>query len=250
MQTQFIEKEVHPTTANYPGALLLASVDFAFKNEKSKFLNKSKMQICPQQMGQLTEGVVDRLKNKYRETDFHLHANVNILSQRFIFDASCDFDNHDVQRYVKKLKLINDLSGKHLYSYHAGRRVCSLDKMLENAMRLQEYLGAEVVLEGLYPEKKNTWLISSISEYEWLASKMSFVLDLSHLQIVFEQEKKEVDLLWVKEMMQHNNCKEIHISSNDGEHDSHKVLTGKEWWIEPLKDVNSKAAIFTEENFK
>jgi hypothetical protein len=250
MQTQFIQKNIYPTTANYPGALLLASVDSAFKNEKSIPLSKDKIQICPQQAGQLTEGVVSRLKDKYTSTNFHLHANVNILTQRFIFDASCDWYAEDVQTYVKKLKIINDLAGKNIYSYHAGRRICSMDKMIENAINLQDYLGVEVVLEGLYPEKRNTWLISSIDEYEWLASKFSFVLDLSHLQIVFEQEKKEIDTKWVMDMMEHSNCKEIHISSNDGEHDSHKVLTGNEWWIDLLKKTNSKAAIFTEENFK
>jgi len=250
MQTQLLQKAIHPTTANFPGTLLLASVDFAFQNKKSQLLNKDKIQICPQQIGQLTEGVATKLKNKYANTDFHLHANVNILSQRFVFDASCDWNNEDVQKYVKKLKLLNDAFGKNLYSYHAGRRVCSLQDMIDNAMRLQDYLDTEVVIEGLYPEKRNVWLISSLDEYEWLSSKTSFVLDLSHLQIVFEQEKKEIDYAWVKEMMEHKNCKEIHISSNDGEHDSHKVLMGNEWWIDILKQSDTKASIFTEENFK
>lgn len=250
MQTQLIQKSIYPTTANYPGVLLLSSVEHAFTKEKSQNLSKEKIQICPQQVGQLTEGVVSRLNNKYLNTSFHLHANVNILKQRFVFDASCDWDNEDVQTYIKQLKVINDLLGKNLYSYHAGRRICSLEQMIDNAMRLQDYLNTEVVVEGLYPERKNTWLISSLDEYEWLSEKHSFVLDLSHLQIVFEQEKKEIDLLWVKEMMNHKNCKEIHISSNDGEHDSHKVLTGEEWWIDVLKQSNTIASIFTEENFK
>jgi hypothetical protein len=250
MQTQLIQKAIYPTTANFPGTLLLASVDNAFIKEKSSTLNKKKIQICPQQVGQLTEGVVSRLNNKYRNTNFHLHANVNVLSQRFIFDASCDLGNEDVQVYVKKLKTINDLLGKHLYSYHGGRRVCSLEKMVDNAMQLQDYLDTEVVVEGLYPDRKNTWLISSLDEYEWLSNKTNFVLDLSHLQIVFEQEKKEIDVNWVRQMMEHKHCKEIHISSNDGEHDSHKVLSGEEWWIELLKNSTTTASIFTEENFK
>jgi hypothetical protein len=250
MQTQFLQKAIHPTTANFPGTLLLASVEHAFSQDKSKHLDKKKIQICPQQIGQLTEGVVSRLKNNYINTKFHLHANVNILSQRFLFDASCDMSNSDVEGYIKKLKTINNLLGKNLYSYHAGRRVCSLEKMLDNAKKLQDYLNVEVVLEGLYPERKNTWLVSSIDEYEWLSDKFNFVLDLSHLQIVFEQEKKEIDLSWVKQMMEHKNCKEIHISSNDGEHDSHKVLTGQEWWISVLKNSQTTASIFTEENFK
>ncbi len=250
MQTQLLQKAIHPTTANFPGTLLLTSVDLAFQNEKSQFLNKAKIQICPQQLGQLTEGVAAKLQNKYSDTKFHLHANVNLLSQRFVFDASCDWNNEDVQKYVKKLKLINNALGKNLYSYHAGRRVCSLEDMVDNAMRLQDYLDTEVVVEGLYPERKNTWLISSLDEYEWLSEKTNFVLDLSHLQIVFEQEKKEVDYSWVKAMMEHKNCKEIHISSNDGEHDSHKVLIGNEWWIDILKQSQTTASIFTEENFK
>lgn len=122
--------------------------------------------------------------------------------------------------------------------------------MYSNAIRLQDILQSEVIIEGLYPEHRNMWLISSIDEYEWLANKTSFVLDLSHLQIVYAQENKEVDLNWVKSLMQSSNCKEIHISSNDGEHDSHQIISGNEWWIDLIKNTDTKANIFTEENLK
>lgn len=51
-------------------------------------------------------------------------------------------------------------------------------------------------------------------------------------------------------MMEHPNCKEIHISGNDGKRDNHQKISGNEWWLDILKKATTCAAIFSEENHK
>lgn len=100
MQTEFINKDIYPTTANYPGALFLDSIASAFNKPKSNGLNKDVIQICPQQSGILTESIADKIKEKYKKTKFHLHANVNILNKRYIFDASSNWKDEQTISYI------------------------------------------------------------------------------------------------------------------------------------------------------
>lgn len=236
----------HPTTANFPGTPFVQAVTLAHKES----FNFSHMQLCPQQLGQLSEEMVERLQEKFPDTQFRLHANVGVLTQRFVFDASSCLQDSDNQKYVNNLLNVHKKTKADIYSYHAGYRTVSLEQMKINSQRLSETLGCVVAIEALYPDDKNSWLINSLDEYEWMAHNIPYALDLSHLQIVYHKTKKEIDFQWVKDIMTHPNCKEIHIAGNDGEHDNHRKMSGKEWWIDLLDNPDIKAHVFTEENYR
>lgn len=237
----------HPTTANFPGTPFLHAVSKASENTQWDF---SHMQLCPQQLGVLSEKIVEDLQNEFLHTQFRLHANVRLFQDNFLFDASSDLKNDDNKKYIELLKQIHQKTNAQVYSYHAGYRVCSKEQMKNHALFLQEKLQSPVAIEGLYPEKKNLWLINSLDDYEWLANNIYFALDLSHLQIVYTQMQKTVDESWVIDMMQHPNCLEIHVSGNDGKHDNHQAIEGNEWWLPLIKKADIKAHVFTEENCK
>lgn len=237
---------IHPTTANFPGTPFVHAVSLAHRHK----FNFEHMQLCPQQLGQLDDLTVERLQEKFPDTQFRLHANVTVLKERYIFDASSDFESTENQHYISNIQKINSKLKSSVYSYHAGYRTSSLQQMKTNCEKLTQVLDTLVAVEGLYPDKDNKWLVNNIDEYEWMAHHLPFALDLSHLQIVYHQTKKEVDLKWVTDMLTHPNCKEIHIAGNDGVHDNHKKMTGNEWWIGLLDNPDIKADIFTEENYK
>lgn len=240
--------KVHPTTANFPGSPFVQSVSLA--HSKLQHLDKTHMQLCPQQLGQLNQETSEKLLERWPETKFRLHANVQVLPKHHIFDASKNMQEDINISYIKSLKEINSHIKADIYSYHAGSRICSLEQMKANTNLLADLLEADVAVEGLYPEIDNKWLINSIDEYEWMAHNLFFALDLSHLQIVYQQSRKTIDKNWVLQMMEHPNCKEIHISGNDGKHDNHQKISGNEWWLDILAKAKTKAHIFTEENFK
>lgn len=240
--------KVHPTTANFPGSPFVQSVSLA--HTKLDNLDKAHMQLCPQQLGQLNQTTAQKLTELWPNTQFRLHANVQVLAEHHIFDASkCLKEDINIS-YMQSLKKINSYIKADIYSYHAGYRNCSLGQMKANAKELEDFLGITVAVEGLYAESSNKWLINSLDEYEWMAHNLCFALDLSHLQIVYQQSKKTVDRNWVLQMMEHPNCKEIHISGNDGKHDNHQRISGNEWWLDILKKTKTNAHVFTEENFK
>ena len=236
----------YPTTANFPGTSFMQAVSLAYKED----FNLAHMQLCPQQLGQLTETTVEKIQEKFPQTQFRLHANVGVLAQRFIFDASSCLEDEANKRYIKNLKNVHRKTKSDVYSYHAGYRTVSLEKMKENSLRLGDILNCVVVVEALYPDDKNSWLINSLDEYEWMVHNVCYALDLSHLQIIYHKTKKEIDLQWVHDIMIHSNCKEIHIAGNDGVHDNHRKMSGKEWWVELLDNPEIKAHVFTEENYR
>ena len=179
--------QIHPTTANFPGSPFVQAVSLV--HSKLESLDKSHMQLCPQQLGQLTQETSEKLLERWPDTKFRLHANVQVLPGHHIFDASKNMQEDINISYVKELKKVHTSINSNIYSYHAGYRTVSLEQMKANAKKLADFLEADVAVEGLYPEQDNKWLINSIDEYEWMAHNLLFALDLSHLQIVYEQSE-------------------------------------------------------------
>ena len=97
------------------------------------------------------------------------------------------------------------------------------------------------MVEGMYPDDRKDWLIKNWEEYEWLLnSKLLYAIDLSHLNIV-KKRLNTVDVGLVYELLSHPNCREIHLSHNHGNHDSHLQLKSKfyedSWWKEVWLDA-------------
>ena len=114
------------------------------------------------------------------------------------------------------------------YSLHSGyRKNASLEKMKDNVLEIQSFFPCDVMVEGMYPDDRKDWLIKNWEEYEWLLnSKLLYAIDLSHLNIV-KKRLNTVDIGLVYELLSHPNCREIHLSYNHGNHDSHLQLKSK-----------------------
>ena len=241
---KFINSNINPTTANYPGFSYSKAISFALKLNT----NAAHMQLCPQQIDYITEDFARLIQEKY-SIQFRCHANTKFYEKLFIFDASSDLKLEDNLNYVYKLKTINNILKSPLYSYHAGKREISLLKMKDNVLFLQDFLDVPVAVEGLYPNQGNTWLLNSWTEYEWLLnSGLNMAIDLSHIQIIAKNENYiNIDL--IRELLISEKCLEVHISSNNLIHDNHRIIKGDEFWISLLNNINLKSVIFSEENF-
>lgn len=240
---------LNPTTANFPGYTYLKAVSMAY-HMKSDWANiqTEHMQLCPQQIGVVDSQVCDKLIKRYSQTQFRCHANVRLFENLHIFDATSDQELEINKEYIKKLKDVSSHLGAKIYSFHAGRRTISLNKMADNIKRLQDKLQIMVAVEGLYPDKNAQWLINSWSEYEWLLnSKLCMAIDVSHLQIVANAEKVWPTKL-ISELLSSPNCLEIHVAGNDEVHDNHQKVKGNEKWHSVLENIKTNAIIFTEEN--
>lgn len=240
---------INPTTANFPGLTYTQAVGLAHKM-KSNWANiiTEHMQLCPQQMGKVDDEVCDKIMTKFPHTQFRCHANVKLFDNLHIFDASCEQNLIEHEKYLKLLAQIIRRLKSSVYSVHAGRRNLSLNIMRDNIYRLEDTLKVPVAVEGLYPNKTNEWLINSWNEYEWLLkSDLKMAIDLSHLQIVAHQEQYWPENL-VRELLTSPNCLEIHVAGNDEIHDNHQQVVGDEKWIQLLDNISHTAVIFTEEN--
>lgn len=205
------------------------------------------VQLCPQNLGVLTEEVADELVAMSPETRFRLHANVRVLRPMVFCDAS-NFE-HFPEWFDQAAKISKRLNAP-AYTIHAGdRKNCSLETMLDNVKRVQDLFQCPVGVEGLYPSKTgDAYLVSNWSEYRRvLESGVNFALDLSHLNIV-GHKLGYFDHDLVKEMMASDQCIEIHISDNDGNGDQHQTLSSKPFWFDYLNLANSNSVIFSEGN--
>lgn len=240
---------INPTTANFPGLTYTQAVAYAHKM-KSAWANilTEHLQLCPQQQGKLDENMCEKIMEKFPNTQFRCHANIRLLDNLHIFDASCDQSLDENQLYLKLLTQVTKKLNAPAYSVHAGKRNISLKSMKDNIHRLEDLLGIPVAVEGLYPDEKNQWLLNSWKEYEWLLnSGLNMAIDLSHLQILSYKEKHWCDD-FVKALIQANTCLEIHVAGNDEVHDNHQQVMGSERWIKLLDNTLTSAIIFTEEN--
>jgi len=242
-------------SSSYAGKSYMQSIEL-IKSAKESFIDnsfaikKNIIQLCPQHIGYLSPLLINNIKIKYKEIQFRLHANVKVWDKLYLFDASSDLRLEENKKYILKLKEINNLLGSKIYSYHAGRR-CSIKRLLSNVNYLEDFLGCEVAVEGLYPTKENKWNLSSYNDHEdmFYKTNLKYVIDFSHFNIINSVEKR-IDFHLLKEMIESPRCLEIHISDNDGEKDSHHKITKELWWFSMMSNASltSSVNIFSEES--
>ncbi len=211
-------------------------------------LSTEQVQLVPQSMGLLDEGLADALRAACPGTRFRLHANVRVLPRHVMADLS-GFALHT--GWFAQAARISQRLGAPAYTAHAGRRSqATLAGMLDNARRCAEVFGVPVGVEGHYPTPGDTWLISNWEEYRTLfESGVPYALDLSHLHIVAVQSGRREESL-VAEMLACERCLEVHVSANDGRGDWHAVCTEPPWWLPLLRHVHPGAVIFSEGNHR
>jgi sugar phosphate isomerase/epimerase len=147
---------------------------------------------------------------------------------------------------------VNALLGADVYTLHAGTRAAgSLTSVRAAVLALEERLGIPVGVEAMYPDPKQTWLLSSWDEHRWLLeSDICYALDLSHLNIL-ARRSRWTDYGLTAALLTDPRCIEIHVSDNDGHSDRHAPLTRQPWWWGCLEDavkLNPGAVIFSEGN--
>lgn len=238
---------VHVTTAMFAGHPFERALELASGGVGERYGQASMkhVQLCPQSHGILDVDLAERLKARYPATRFRPHANVRISHEFHKYDASTPWDIS--RSYFEQLAAVNRALGGEPYSLHAGRRgTADLGRMADNVRRIQDVMGVPVAVEGLYPNEKNEWLLSTWSEYSWaLESGLNLAIDLSHLNIVAERSGERHDDL-VRELVASPQTFELHVSTNRGSRDEHLPVDGSEWWWELLYDANPKAVAFSE----
>jgi len=240
-------RTINIASAAIPGYRHVESVRRAYLGVTEAFgeASTAEMQLCPQHPGVMDEKAAEAIREQYPNTQFRLHANVRIEHEFHKFDASTPWRLSEP--YFRTMAAVNMTLGGQTYSLHAGRRATAdLGQMSETVRRVEEVLGIPVAVEGLYPDPKNGYLLSTWDEYAWLRdSGLNFAIDLSHLNIVVYRSRERRDDL-VKELISSERCMEIHISGNDGRKDAHQPVDGKEWWWGLLDAANPSATFFTE----
>lgn len=240
-----------PASSAFPGSRHWEAVELV-GSMADPFLggfDLSHMQLCPQHPSMIDEDLLDRCQEISPETRFRLHASVRVkgVGAHRIWDAS-NAHFSDAKPYWQRIGQLMKHCDGGVYSLHAGRsEYADLQRVRDNVLRMQDDMGFPVALEGLYPDKNNTWLLSSWDDYEWLLlrSGLYFALDLSHLNILvrYSGELKS-DL--VNAMLSSNKCLEVHISGNNGLKDSHEVIDGREWWLDQLRGSGQNFVLFNE----
>jgi hypothetical protein len=204
------------------------------------------VQICPQHAGYVNDKLVARLVETYPQTRFRLHASPKLRgTEPGIYHVS---NAHRSMAYFDRAEEINKAFGASAYSIHAGERVDgTIDEMLDRLDMIQQRCTTRIAVEGLYPSKTDRWLMSTWGEYERVAERGAlYALDLSHLNIVAKAYGPNDTL--VRDLLQSEQCVEIHVSGNNGRADSHKPLESGNapWWFGLLKLANPEAVIFYE----
>lgn len=207
-------------------------------------LSLQHVQICPQNFagGPITEERLRNLQGDYPGTHFRLHANVRLM------EKGCQYDlgsAHKYPEYTDKLAPLLGYLGQP-YSLHAANNGLPISFQVKNLRTLSRVSGVPVAIEGLYPgPRRNT--VASWDEYgQLLKLDIPYAIDLSHLNVVMQKSHSTAPDGLVESLVQSHNCLEVHVSGNDGTHDSHQPCVGDEWWINVLGSVNEKAVIFYE----
>ncbi|MBT9165937.1 MAG: hypothetical protein DDT25_00600 [Chloroflexi bacterium] len=204
------------------------------------------VQICPQNLGQMTEQLAIDLMDAYPYTKFRLHANVRVLPERKVINLDA-FDGRDP--YWQALSRINSRLGAHGYTAHAGRRDSgkSLAEIFESTKRAADLFNCRVGVEGGYPTPKgDPWILSTWRDYQaMLESGVDYALDLSHIKIVATLSRQREDGL-VREMLASERCMEVHLSDNCGRADEHRMCEVRPWWWQFLGNIHPSAVVFSE----
>lgn len=215
-------------------------------------LSCDQVQLCPQHPDHISAKLIDTLQEKFPQIQFRLHSDVRLVNKRGITIDLIDF-NSDTQWYFEQLAQFSQQMNAPLYSLHAGTRGNhKLQELFDKALRLQDLFDCPVAVEGHYPFSNNKYLLNSWSEYEAMyRAGLNYALDLSHLNIVAHKEGWQDDL--TIEMLSSTQCKEIHISFNEGHLDNHMIATEDQtplWekWKNMIVKSQSTADIFSEGN--
>lgn len=253
--------KINPTTAMFPGASHIVSTaraSMVTNQFQDTNFDLNSIQLCPQTCVSLTEELAIELAERFTNTKFFLHANIKLNSLFEVFDASVDLKSPKIKSYAKKLKTIIHALGGNGYSWHAASargNVISFEKACENTKRLQDMLGVDVSIEGLYPSQYE-WPVASVDDYEKLLNAdVNFALDVSHLYICNCQDRV-VEMALIEELVKSTRCAEVHLSKNDGKRDMHaKFESGEDlpfgWNAIQVAyaDRVNKPLVFLESNF-
>lgn len=215
-------------------------------------LSTEHIQLCPQHADYLHDELIEYFLETYPATHFRLHSDVRLKNKRgYAIDLS-DL-NEDTLFYFKELSRMTKKLKAPVYSLHAGKRTISLNELKDKYIQLQDiFEDCKVAVEILYPFKHNHWLLDKWQEYEWLLdNNIPFALDLSHAHIVERKYGKNDDLINL--MIASSLCTEIHISFNDGVHDSHYLATDEyipryQQYLTQIKNKPESCVIFSEGN--
>lgn len=211
-------------------------------------LNVDHVQLVPQSRTVLTLDKAKEMRSTYPNTQFRLHANARVLFKRCIYDIA---NYPETKEWFELAAQVQHVLGASVYSAHAGyRKDSDLPTMFDHARALTDLFEMPVAIEGLYPDRTDSQLLSTWKEYQaLLESGLPFALDLSHLHIVATRYRHK-ELTLTQEMLASENCLEIHVSDNDGRGDWHQTCSDQvmPWWFELLKTRNPEAIIFTEGN--
>ena len=162
--------------------------------------------------------------------------------------ADCNPDSP----HFRAVGLVSAVPSADACTLHAGARAAGSLTSVRAAVRaLETRLGIPVGVEAMYPDPKQTLLLSSWDEYRYLLeSYIRYALDLSHLNIL-ARRSRWTDYGLTAALLAHPRCIEIHVSDNDGHSDRHAPLTRQPWWWGCLEDavkLNPGALIFSEGN--
>jgi len=242
---------VNATTAMFPGTSVrdaLARIAAGAREPLLGDIATNHVQLCPQNVGYLSERECESLAAAYPKMHLRLHANARVLPSHRMLDASTLSD--ETRPYFDALADRSRRLGAKAYSLHAGHQAhSSLTKMLDAARRLQEHFGDIVVaVEGLYPNRRHPQLMDCWADYEtvWRAG-VPMAIDLSHLKIVADAERS-CDHGLVRDLLSAATTVEVHLSDNDGRSDQHQVLSETPWWWSCTDAIHENAVVFTEGN--
>lgn len=216
-------------------------------------LSAAHVQLVPQSRGQIDEALAADLREHYPHTQFRLHANARVQSVHRIIDLA-DFAREDARAWFHDAARISRALRAPAYSAHSGRRSAgNLATVWEAARRLSDWFECPVAIEGQYPTADGSLLIDSWEEYRQLfESGLPYALDLSHLHILAARSGRQEHGL-VADMLASERCLEIHVSSNDGSSDQHRICarpSDPPWWLDLLAHANPQAVIFSEGNHR
>ncbi len=251
-------KVINGTTACFPGKSFAEALSLLPRaREKFGKIATSHVQLCPQTRSEVSVQAMIELMQTFSHVKLRLHANVRRAPMIELFDASRDIASNSSSQwksYLKDIKEVNDTLGSPDYSIHAGRRDIPMNKMYDNLRKIQDFMKSRVAVEGLYPSEKTPWNLASFDEYaDLLKQDVFFALDLSHVNIMYEQSENKDLSQWcdlLLKMLEHKNCIEVHLSDNNGIDDIHRPISNEAWWWQTFLKANLNAGceVFTEGN--
>lgn len=249
--------KIYATTAQLPGfsfLFALEKITIGLIEPYWGVLSHEHVQLCPQTSGVLTPQMCEKVRSLYPQTTLRLHANARVLNHHVLWDVSTY--NTETHFYYKACVDRMLRLGASIFSVHAGyKKNCpKADEFWNNILKLRELVDHQsqgkvtLAVEGLYPSSNMPQWIETWEDYaELLHRKIPFALDMSHLQIVAQHEKKWDNIL-LKNLIESSLCKEIHVSQNNGKADQHKSMNSSPIWEKYLLLSHPDTHIFSEGN--